>query len=199
MNTRQGLAPIVLVIIAAIVLGGGYLLAQKAGYFPDNTPSDIIQPQAQTNVSTSDWKTYRNEKYGFELKYPPDWESGYAHPAATKREDFSYIRFRSDVTQSISIQVTPATSVSSQPYYVLEDDISKVALQMFGDASRFEIVTLKGALSIKTKEGGFILFHRNPNFEVFISGSSLVAEYGKYSPVDQKIIEEILSTFKFTK
>ncbi|MEZ4104099.1 MAG: hypothetical protein R3B60_02310 [Candidatus Paceibacterota bacterium] len=30
--------------------------------FPDN------------NLDTSDWKTYQNEEFGFEVKYPSDWE-----------------------------------------------------------------------------------------------------------------------------
>lgn len=202
MHTKQGLTPIVLIIITAILLGGGYV-AYRASQQPG---ADYLQPttdnspqEKQASADANDWKTYRNERYGFEMKYPPDWESGYANPAATEREDFSYIRLRSDLTRSISIQVTPAESVSSQPYYLLEGDISKIASQMFSDVSRFEIVTLNGVPSIKTKEGGFILFHRNPNFEVFISDSSLVSEYGKYNLVDQKIIEEMLSTFKFFK
>ena len=28
-------------------------------------------------TDTSDWKTYRNEKYGFEFKYPKDWDLSY--------------------------------------------------------------------------------------------------------------------------
>ena len=30
-------------------------------------------PPVSGSVDTSNWKTYRNEKYGFEVKYPNDW------------------------------------------------------------------------------------------------------------------------------
>ena len=69
-NQKGFIVPLLLVIIAVLVIGGGYYFAKKAGYVPDNTPSDIIQP---LNNSVSDWKIYKNEKYGFEFKYPLTW------------------------------------------------------------------------------------------------------------------------------
>ena len=48
-------------------------------------------------VDTSDWKTYRNEEYGFEVKYPSEWS-----PVAV---DSTNIIF-DDVVEPVSIRIT---------------------------------------------------------------------------------------------
>ena len=38
-------------------------------------PEITIPKKAETKeIDTSDWKTYANEKYGFEVKYPKEWK-----------------------------------------------------------------------------------------------------------------------------
>lgn len=66
---------IVITVSIGSVLGTiGYLASIK------NFPPVIIQPTiAPTitpapNIDISDWNTYKNEKYGYEVKYPKDWE-----------------------------------------------------------------------------------------------------------------------------
>lgn len=77
---------IVSVLVLAILIGGGvwqWKKAKNTEVVEQNTQEEQIkktveQEQAsqtnQTVVDTSDWKIYRDKKYGFEIKYNPSWE-----------------------------------------------------------------------------------------------------------------------------
>ena len=39
-----------------------------------------------STINTSDWKTYKNEKYGFEVKYPMDWPSPTLNDSTTSND-----------------------------------------------------------------------------------------------------------------
>lgn len=38
---------------------------------------DILMTTVRVEDETADWQTYRNDKYGFEVKYPPAWDLPY--------------------------------------------------------------------------------------------------------------------------
>lgn len=74
----KGIAALWLIITGFVLIAGG------AGYFvirrtldttppkaPDSPSPKIVSVPAIDNMA-DDWKTYRNEKYGFEFKYPPN-------------------------------------------------------------------------------------------------------------------------------
>jgi len=87
MKNKQGFSSVALIIIAVLVLGGGYWAWQKENnkipHPITNTDEQVdtvnninIEPPVPStpSVDMANWKTYRNDKYGFEFKYPSSWE-----------------------------------------------------------------------------------------------------------------------------
>ena len=54
----------ILIIVLVAVIAGGILAWQYFG----------IPEKKETGNETADWKTYRNEDFGLEFKYPENWE-----------------------------------------------------------------------------------------------------------------------------
>ena len=57
-------------LVAVVVSVGGILLLKTMQPVPSLTPAPTPQPQV---LDTSGWQTYRNDEFGFEVKYPDGW------------------------------------------------------------------------------------------------------------------------------
>ncbi len=68
---------ILLFSILIITIGGFLVWENNQNIEISKIEQAEIQEQIQNKeekIDTSSWKTYKNEKYGFEVKYPQDWE-----------------------------------------------------------------------------------------------------------------------------
>lgn len=75
--SRKGFANVWVGIAIAVIIAGAaaYVVLVRRPAAPSwpPPPPGASTPTPQTPVAeTSDWKTYRNERYGFGIKYPPD-------------------------------------------------------------------------------------------------------------------------------
>jgi len=70
MNHQKGFSSIVIVLIIVVLLVGGIFAWQQHFWVPKE---EVKVPEEVIEDETADWKTYRNEEYGFEVKYPQDF------------------------------------------------------------------------------------------------------------------------------
>lgn len=62
---------LLVLVIITVALGGYFVFSKKSA-----APAETSIQQVPQEVDASDWKTYRNEEFGFEAKYPNTWSVG---------------------------------------------------------------------------------------------------------------------------
>lgn len=196
-------------LLAVIMLCGaiwlGFYFNSEFKKVADIKPVAIAQ--VNEKVDTSDWKTYKNEKYGFEFKYPSDW----------KQSDIDYgngeiVFVRADNEQKIKKDIKPDTD---NMVVVLEGEAIFLELDEIIDDRDKKYIS---EIYINNKK----VYKLKTNYEGNLFGGGLLEGYffekrsGRYvyigvhywsdNPSDnlkdkelRVIIESIISTFKFTK
>ena len=165
MSKHQGFSAVALVIILAVLAVGGYAVWK-----------DQLGSEASKSDETAGWKTYRNEKYGFEFKYPVNWCVFEEGQKAKKDENCG---------GSVSIEPIPAGELSI--------DTGKPLIDSYNP------ITVGGRRAGETgwSEAGPDLFRgilfADPSISVFLSSRAYTLEKIK------EIGNQILSTFRFIK
>jgi hypothetical protein len=61
--------------VAIIAIGAtAVYITQRQGSEEAKRQKEVTTTAKKPETDTSDWKVYRNEVYGFEMKYPSDWK-----------------------------------------------------------------------------------------------------------------------------
>jgi hypothetical protein len=173
-------------------------------YKPSGTNAD---PQYNTNIA--DWKTYKNEKFGYEIKYPSNWftydyyYNGEKHPENLYIQNFSRPEeggFSGIGGAGCQLNVW----VESEKYVSIQDWID-VRKNNFG--KDLEKVTTKeaelgGVKGLEVIFSGSFLGSGDPAIVILNNGILYkIIEYWQDVPQEkcQPAFDKILSTFEFIK
>lgn len=205
MDKQKGLAPILIVLLIAVGIGG-YLLYQKQ-------PKQIFQPQnpaisqssptpslSVTSVKkddeTANWKTYTNSNAGLSFKYPLDCES--------PRDGVSVISLRcyadKNIDRSAGTVITNNDLVVTINYEKNNDNESLEGYFNRMKKSYPKMVNVRDLIingepaKAWVSEGQLV---NNEFYHVISKGKSIDVVKHPVSTSKQPIFDQILSTFRF--
>ena len=180
--SQKGLAPILIVLLIVLVIGG-ILLYQKAS-LRQGSEGQAVQPSPSPVDETANWKTYRNTLLGYEFKYPDV-------PLMLKELHASV-----EITQNIDSDE-------------LQASCRKFGIQVFADAKNLQSGDILKSPSYSTKIAGVPAQRSDENIDsCFYSDillidplpnklNDLVIKITSRNDANTNLIQKILSTFKF--
>lgn len=71
MNKKTALITLLIIILVGVIGASAYLLKGSREQEKTEQPEE---PTTTEPIDASNWKVYRNEKYGFEFKYPKEYD-----------------------------------------------------------------------------------------------------------------------------
>ncbi|MCK5122768.1 MAG: hypothetical protein KAQ87_01300 [Candidatus Pacebacteria bacterium] len=164
--------------------------------------SDDLSNNDISGVDISDWKTYRNEEFGFEIKYPEDWDNKNSESVILFSENgpvgsrFGFRATEKDIYESpfwVNVYCIPdIENIGELEYF----DFAHSGDKVYHDG--YDIIkighTQEEFFRIKNKTGSFVAYIKIRNRNYF--------QISYHDPGIDNLrdeTEQLLSTFKFTK
>lgn len=166
-------------------------LQHQVGIFDQILSTFKFVKEEVSNNEMADWKTYRNEQLGIEIKYPSvGWE--------IKSESKTYVEF-GDITDDPIATASFMVTTDERTLNQYMSYINKDSLCKLGSSS--ESIKKTGDLIVGGLSANKLMycdeFHGVNSYKIFIrnSNKSYIIDYKSDNPIHQ----QMLSTFRFLK
>ncbi len=182
--------------LAAVIVGLGTIALGYYFYSEFKKVGEIVPTQV------ADWKTYRNEKYGFEFQYPVSWKfSEFGNAGEIYSPDFSSEYNHRSIKSGTVITVADYGETYRDDSVNTLNELVKIQTD---DAPNIKVTFIKvnGSNAVQFKHS---VGENNNTHDVI-----LIVENGREYIINQQykknsiqpyneVLDQIISTFKFTK
>lgn len=185
--SKKIIISIVAVIILTLIGGGVWYWQKSETVNPPVTENE--NPKSET-INTDDWQTYRNEEYGFEVKYPSTW-------LLNNTQSSIYIKYKKDWEFGMK-EGFSAFGVS-----IIKENLQEFIKSYDSDFLDGEPLT-RIIKEEKYDLEGIPATKLTSNNAEGVNGNFIFVKYNKNNYLitfneNEKRHKEILSTFKFIK
>lgn len=196
--TQKAFSKILILIILAVIVAGGVLVYQYSQKpAQEQPPADETADVPAEALATEDWEAYRNEEYGFEVKYPSNFE------IRGSSSDGTYVNFSPYAGTYVTIRTGEQTwKLPLRHEYMSSVNSVTMEWEVIEQKIEDDQLSITQERIVIDEENGHRIILRDEEDSIILS-RAYIQRGGDFFVIDQsfnsdiQIFNQILSTFRF--